>query len=534
MASNSPARLAGPQSPRSLLSLVETVLDIEQLEDNLFRGTRLWKPVMARAVFGGQVIAQSLMACARTVDLNRFAVHSLHSYFLLGGDHKHPIIYHVDRVRDGASYVTRTCNAVQKGRAIFSCMVSFHSVNEVASTEHAAEMPTANVPAPESLPDERSRLQAILDDPRLPEQYRGFVQKQIEQSTPIDLRYCRKNDPLVPTPEEPKQLVWLKAHGRLSDHPAIGHGHDAATDTEAAGANANSRGGGSSSETTVSSASSPSSSSLPLPTGFALALHQCIAAYASDFSLLGTALLPHGSPNPFVSMMASIDHSMWFHHPFRADDWLLYELESPRLAHGRGFCTGRLFSRDGTLVVSTAQEGVVRFSYDKPQRSIAPSSGSAAAAGSSSSAAGASTGVNGLKMSNDTADGDDDGGPKSSPFAIAAKADPTRGSAAAVPKTQQQPGARASERPAPPFADATSAPSVPSGKPGVAGATQPLFTWGTGRRPSPVATTSTAAGGPAAASVPAATAATRLGAATAGAGQPQQQLHPRGRMHARL
>jgi acyl-CoA thioesterase II len=347
--------IGGGSVPAGLASLIETVLDVEQLEDTLFRGTRLWKPVMARAVFGGQVIAQALMSCCRTVDLSRFTLHSLHSYFLLGGDPAVPIIYHVERVRDGASYVTRTCSAVQRGRAIFSMQVSFHSVREAWSTEHGRPMP-AGAPDPQGLPDERARLQAIADDPRLPDRYRPFVTKQLQQSSPIDLRFCRQNDPLVPLPEEPHQLVWMRARGTISDNTGGGAAPAAAAAAQQAAQAAQA----------AYAAPASTSTSRPVPTGVALALHQCVAAYASDFALLGTALLPHGSPNPDISMMASIDHSMWFHHPFRADEWLLYDLESPRLCHGRGFALGRIYTRDGTLVASTAQEGVIRFRFDAP------------------------------------------------------------------------------------------------------------------------------------------------------------------------
>ena len=373
-------------STPSLQSLIETVLEVEQLEDNLFRGTKLWKPVMARAVFGGQVIAQALMSCIRTVDCNKYLVHSLHAYFLLGGNPDVPIIYHVNRVRDGASYITRTCNAVQKGKPIFSIMVSFHIANERWSTEHSYPMPTA--PNPDTLPDEKERLQSIIQDTRLPKKFKPLLQAQLEQETAIDIRYCRINDPLAPEPEEPKQLVWLKARGQISEMDNYNpNENNTSLSSSLSSLSTSSSATSTRTEHTLTSPtlSSSSSSSLTNPNksrtvpsiGLTLALHQCVAAYASDFSLLGTALLPHGSPNPNIAMMASIDHSMWFHHPFRADDWLLYEIESPRLIHGRGFALGRIYSKDGILVASTAQEGVIRFRYDAPPEkplTIKPSS----------------------------------------------------------------------------------------------------------------------------------------------------------------
>jgi len=293
---------------------------------DVFRGCKLWKPVAGRAVFGGQVVAQALAACCATVATAEFALHSAHAYFCLPGDPTTPILYMVQRLRDGKSYVTRGCSAVQRGKTIFVALASFHRIDEPSAVEHAYAPPAA--PPPDAIPDAAARLRAVLADPRLPSVFRGRVEAQLAEDNPIDLRYCRQSDPLDPGVDAPVQLVWLRAKARLDDGPAGGVP--------------------------------------PLPIHAARALHACAIAFASDFSLLGNALLPHGSPNPSVSFMSSLDHAMWFHAPARADAWLLYELESPRLVHGRGFSVGRMFRTDGVLAVSTAQEGVIRFHPDYP------------------------------------------------------------------------------------------------------------------------------------------------------------------------
>lgn len=275
-----------------------STLDLEQLERNLFRGRSPqngWQ-----RVFGGQVVGQALVAADRTVEAEDRLTHSLHAYFLLPGDPKVPIIYEVDRIRDGGSFTTRRVVAIQHGQPIFSMGVSFHKSE--AGLEHQITMP--NVPAPEALPSE-AELKARLI-PNLPEVMRTYW----ERERPIELRPVDISRYLSQEKGEPSQYVWFKANGSLPDD---------------------------------------------------LRLHQCVLAYASDFSLLDTALIAHGRVifDPRL-MLASLDHAVWFHRTFRADEWLLYAQDSPSAQAARAFCRGSIFARDGRLVASVAQEGLVR------------------------------------------------------------------------------------------------------------------------------------------------------------------------------
>ena len=273
-----------------------TILDLEQLEVNLFRGHS--PQTNWQRVFGGQVVGQALVAATRTVE--GVLPHSLHAYFLLAGDPKVPIIYEVDRIRDGKSFTTRRVVAIQHGQAIFTLMVSFH--NDEAGLEHQAEMP--NVAPPEDLPNEAEIKATIL--PNMPE----AVQRYYKSERPIELRPVEYGRYLGQKSESGKFNVWIKATGKLPDDPAI---------------------------------------------------HQCVLAYASDMSLLNTALVPHGLSLFEKELMgASLDHALWLHRPFRADDWLLYAQESPSMTGSRGFARGLIYRRDGALVASVAQEGLVR------------------------------------------------------------------------------------------------------------------------------------------------------------------------------
>jgi acyl-CoA thioesterase-2 len=273
-----------------------SILDIEQLEVNLFRG--LSPQVGWQRVFGGQVIGQALVAANRTV--NGRNAHSLHAYFLRAGDPAVPIIYEVDRIRDGGSFSTRRVVAIQHGQAIFSMAASFHKPEP--GLHHQIKMP--DVPPPEKLPSEAELKQCFVD--RMPPQVRAYW----ERERPIEIRPVDLARYLNPGNHAPTQQVWIRATGRLGDD---------------------------------------------------LALHQCVLAYASDFTLLDTALIAHGR---FVFdpslMLASLDHAIWFHRKFRADEWLLYAQDSPSSGAGRAFCRGTLFTREGELVASTAQEGLVR------------------------------------------------------------------------------------------------------------------------------------------------------------------------------
>ena len=278
------------------LNQLLSILDLETLEKNLFRG--LSPQVGWQRVFGGQVIGQALVAANRTVE-GRMA-HSLHAYFLRAGDPAVPIIYEVDRIRDGGSFSTRRVVAIQHGHAIFSMAASFHK--EEGGLEHQMAMP--DVPPPEDLPSEAELKEQLID--KLPEPVKAYWQHE----RPIEIRPVDLSRYFSPETRDPSQQVWIKATGDLGDD---------------------------------------------------LALHQCVLAYASDFTLLDTALIAHGR---FVFdpalMLASLDHAIWFHERFRADDWLLYAQDSPSSGAGRAFCRGTLFTRDGRLVASTAQEGLVR------------------------------------------------------------------------------------------------------------------------------------------------------------------------------
>jgi acyl-CoA thioesterase-2 len=267
------------------------LLDLEQLELNLFRG--ISPPHSPTRVFGGQVAGQALVAAGRTVEPER-AVHSLHSYFLRPGDPRVPIVFDVERVRDGRSFTTRRVRAVQHGEVIFTLGASFQLPQR--GVEHA-EPPPSGVPAPEDLPD-------------LGEWLRGERTFLSGVPRPLDLRFVEA--PLWtsrrgPATDQP-QRVWMRADGTLPHDPM---------------------------------------------------LHVCLLTYASDLTLLASVLAPHPLPMSQVAM-ASLDHAMWFHHPFRADEWLLYECRSPSASGSRGLATGRFFTRDGRLVVTAVQEGMVR------------------------------------------------------------------------------------------------------------------------------------------------------------------------------
>ncbi|NWH09661.1 MAG: acyl-CoA thioesterase II [Alphaproteobacteria bacterium] len=280
------------QSPLDeLLSL----LDLEPIEVNIFRGVS--PEDRSQRVFGGQVLGQALVAASRTVE-DRLA-HSLHAYFILPGDPKAPILYEVDRSRDGSSFTTRRVVAIQHGRPIFNMAVSFHVREE--GFAHQFEMP--DVPPPESLPPE-TELRAEWAK-RFPEQSYWMLRPR-----PIEQRPVNPPDPLNPDKRPPVQHVWVRANGTLPDDDK---------------------------------------------------LHQCVLAYASDMTLLDTCLLPHGvSWFSGKVIMASLDHAMWFHQPFRADDWLLYTQDSPTSAGARGLNRGMVLTRDGRLVASVAQEGLIR------------------------------------------------------------------------------------------------------------------------------------------------------------------------------
>jgi acyl-CoA thioesterase-2 len=276
----------------SLLS----ILDLEQLELNLFRGTS--PPTHMKRVFGGQVIGQALIAATRTVE--GVLPHSLHAYFLLGGDPDVPIVYDVDRIRDGKSFTTRRVVAIQHGRAIFSMSVSFH--NDEPGLDFQVAMP--DVPHPDALPSEAEIRQKIL--PQLPEAVRRYYERERPiELRPVDFgRYAGKPQP------DNRFNIWMRTTAKLPDDPSI---------------------------------------------------HRCALAYASDMTILDTALLPHRRSIFDRDIMgASLDHALWFHRPFRADQWLLYSQDSPNSHGSRGFGRGLIYAAAGTLVASVAQEGLMR------------------------------------------------------------------------------------------------------------------------------------------------------------------------------
>ncbi len=282
----------GEHNISELLDLIR----LEQLEVNLFRGTS--RDIGTRRVFGGQVLAQAVLAASQTVD-DRL-IHSLHAYFLRSGDHEAPIVYNVDRSRDGRSFTARRVVAIQHGRPIFTLAASFQLEQE--GVEHQFEMPDA------PNPDEAD------DFPVIPaEQLKNAPQKLRRWFTrfgPFEFRPVVDQNPFEPVPRPPFKKFWFRLRGEMEEDQVM---------------------------------------------------HRALLAYASDFHLIGTATLPHGMS--FIKgnvAMASLDHAMWFHRPVRVDDWLLYDCDSPSASGSRGLARGMIFDRSGDLVASTAQEGMIR------------------------------------------------------------------------------------------------------------------------------------------------------------------------------
>jgi len=291
----------------AVLDELVTLLALERIEENLFRG-QSQDPGWG-TVFGGQVLGQALSAASQTVPPERH-VHSLHAYFLRPGDAKRPIVYEVDRIRDGGSFTTRRVVAVQGGRAIFNLATSFQTPEPGFS--HQDEMPSA--PPPDELESEVERLRAVADKLPVVMRRRALAPRPFEtRPTEFD------DDPSAPKRRPPARMAWLRAVDRLPDDPA---------------------------------------------------LHGYLLAYASDHAFITTALLPHGVPWFSESMqVASLDHVMWFHQPFRVDEWLLYAMDSPAAHGARGLVRGRVFTQDGRLVATTAQEGLIRERTRSPSRS---------------------------------------------------------------------------------------------------------------------------------------------------------------------
>lgn len=291
----------------SILDQLVSLLSMETIEENLFRGAS--QDLGFRQLFGGQVLGQALSAASQTVDGERQA-NSLHGYFLRAGDAKKPVIYQVERVRDGGSFSTRRVTAIQNGQTIFTCSASFHQQEE--GFRHQTEMP--DVPQPEDLIPEEEL------SPRLAKALSQEKREKMLRAKAIETRPVQVLDPLHPALSAPIKQVWFKAAGVLPSSPA---------------------------------------------------LHKYLLAYASDFGLLTTSLLPHGASiwQPHMQV-ASLDHSIWFHEEVCLDDWLLYSMDSPWAGNSRGFARGSIYTRDGRLVASVAQEGLTRSRGDWQHKDI--------------------------------------------------------------------------------------------------------------------------------------------------------------------
>jgi acyl-CoA thioesterase II len=285
-----------PENPSPMQELIAT-LDIEKLEENLFRGVS--PQVGWQRVFGGQVVAQALVAAQRTVEKER-PVHSLHAYFMRPGDPAVPILYQVERIRDGASFSTRRVVAVQHGKAIFALSGSFQIVE--GGYDHQIVKP--DVPMPEELMGEAEFKDLFLTEAPEP------VKRYWKRNRPIEVRPTSLTHYLTKEKLEPRQDVWVRTLGDVPDDPA---------------------------------------------------LRAAVLAYLSDMTLLDASLYPHGTSifDPTLQV-ASLDHAMWFHRPFSFDDWLLYTQDSPSASGARGMTRGSIYSRDGVLIASVAQEGLIR------------------------------------------------------------------------------------------------------------------------------------------------------------------------------
>ena len=299
-------------APEPVVSELIELLSLERLEDNLFRGQS--RDIGTKYVFGGQVLGQALSAAQATVGggAEERRAHSLHAYFLRAGNIEAPIVYEVDRTRDGGSFSVRRVTAIQHGRVVFFCAASFQAQEE--GGEHQLSMP--EVPQPEDIapaPPVPAEVMATLP-PK--------VQRWLSRRGPFEFRHVYPRDELNPPKRPPFQQVWFRLSEPVGDSPE---------------------------------------------------LHRALLAYASDFQLLGTATYPHGisyyQPNV---QMASLDHALWFHRPFRADDWLLYSIDSPSASSARGLARGQIFDRQGRLVASTAQEGLIRVVPDAEAASAVP------------------------------------------------------------------------------------------------------------------------------------------------------------------
>lgn len=290
------------ESKQKLEKGLKDLLKLERIEDNIFRGDS--RDIGSPNVFGGQVLGQALNAAIRTVEQDKIP-HSLHAYFILPGDMTTPIIYEVDQIRDGRSFTTRRVVAMQHAKPIFNLSASFQKIE--SGMDHQSKMP--EVPPPDDLPSMSDLRKSLLKV--VPEKYHRFLKPK----WPIEIRLLDPVNPFRPEKKEPIKFVWMRAIERLPDDPGI---------------------------------------------------HCCAMAYASDFNLLSTAMLPHGiTYNSGKVRAASLDHAMWFHRSFRADEWLLYAINSPNASNARGLAMGSIFTQEGKLIATVAQEGLIRLVHPK-------------------------------------------------------------------------------------------------------------------------------------------------------------------------
>ncbi len=286
----------------NVLEELLTLLKLEKIEENIFRGQS--QDLGFGSVFGGQVLGQALSAAYQTVPADRKA-HSLHAYFLRMGNAAKSIVYNVDCIRDGQSFTTRRVVAIQKGRAIFNMSASFQ-VDE-PGFDHQDEAP--QIVGPENIPSEMVLAQTVAD--KIP----ATIRDKILCPKPIEIRPINPYNPFAPEKREPIRYTWFKTIDKLPDDPAI---------------------------------------------------HQYLLAYASDFGLVVTSLYPHGHSFWEPGMkVASLDHAMWFHRDFRMDDWMLYAMQSPNASKARGLSNGKIYTRQGQLVASVSQEGLIRYRHLK-------------------------------------------------------------------------------------------------------------------------------------------------------------------------
>ena len=314
-------RVGAPSQPPKAFTNIE----VTRLDDNIFVGEEatLWRPPDARGVYGGQIIGQALSAATQTVPAGK-SVHSLHCYFVMKGDNLHKIVYRVETLRDGASFSTRLVTAQQHGKVIFLLVASFQVRHVGRSIEHQVQMPM--VPKPAELPTMEEYYAALLLDPRCPQAWRPFIEKRTKSTSPLAMRPVIVSDffhvmgpPPASRPRfpelslgKPRQAYWMRANSPLPDDSAI---------------------------------------------------HTAVLAYASDMGLLSTA--KHSTPTAAIGVIASLDHALWIHSSFRADEWLLFYLESQRATDGRGTAYGTVYSENGRLVASVAQEGVIRLKRER-------------------------------------------------------------------------------------------------------------------------------------------------------------------------